>query len=183
MRWDTRKGASGLNEHADEVLGLFRDGVALARIGARFGFVATAVQNWLKARGEYEREVECELPECGVRFPFRPQKRYCSRLHVRRANARARNARPQEKLKNAARNKLRKAVYEGRIVRPTACERCGSEPGFGADGRNRVQADHHHGYDDECALDVWWICVPCDAEVERLRRGGATVTRERPCRT
>lgn len=176
--WDLAKGASKLNKHRDEVIQLFRDGLSLAKLSKHYGMVATGVQKWLRMHGEYDRTTTCELPECEITFPFRPRKRYCSRLHVRRANSRVRNARPEEKIKNAARNKLRQAVYDGRVLRPLKCERCNQLGGFAKDGRSLIQADHHHGYENDHALNIWWICKSCDTEIEKLRRSGLIVTKE-----
>lgn len=178
--WDTGSGQRQLHGHEDEITKLFRSGLSLAKIGARYGMVGTSVRNLLVELGEYNRQVECKLPECDTTFPFRPRKLYCTNLHARRANARDRNSRPAEQFKIRARNKLRRHVYEGRILRPKTCERCGKKAGFAKDGRNLLQADHHHGYEPEHALDVWWICTGCDRDVEKFRRGGKTVNKESP---
>lgn len=178
--WNTRKGASILNEHHDEVIEAFRNRTPLAEIGSRYGMVATAVMNWLKKQGEYDRIVECELPECDETFPFRPRKRYCCRLHTKRANARERIERPGERQKARARLKLNYAVAIGKILRPTECERCGQQHEVASDGRSLIQADHHYGYGDEYHLEVWWLCKACDIEVEKLRKQGLTINRESP---
>jgi len=175
-RWDTTGGASRLNEFREEVLQRFRAGDSLASIGQTYVVYPTTVQNWLKKEGEYDRVVECLLPECGVTYPFRPRKLYCTNLHARRANARAVYGRCPEKQR--ARSALVQAIYSGRIDRPKTCERCGCVPGPGKDGRSLIKADHHHGYDEAHQLDVWWICSGCDHEVEKLRRDGKTVDRE-----
>ncbi len=179
--WDLTKGASKLNAHRDEVLSLYWNRVSLAAIGARFGMAASGVLKWIRENGGNDRVVICELPECEQTFPFNLRQRYCSRLHVRRANARARNQRPEERQKNRARGKLHQAVYSGRVERPLHCERCGERPESAADGRSLVQADHHRGYDDAHALDVWWICKVCDVEVEKLRAEGKTINKDNPC--
>jgi len=176
--WDLTPGASQLNDDRDDVIDLFRGGMALAKIGAKFGMVAAGVQKWLRAQGEYDRQVTCALEECDVIYPFRPGKLYCTNLHARRANARAvRHKFPE---KEQARSALSRALYSGQIDRPKKCERCGRRPGQGKDGRSLIKADHHHGYDKAHHLDVWWICSGCDHEIEKLRREGNVVDREHP---
>lgn len=179
-QWDLTKGASKLHAHREEVLDLFRGGLALKKIGARYGMVATGVQRWLKAEGEYDRIVECLLLECSEEFPFRPRKLYCTNLHARRANARDRY--DKDRPKNRARSETTKAIYSGQLVRPEVCERCEVRPGYGKDGRTLIRADHHHGYDEEHYLDIWWLCSRCDHDVEKLRKSGRTVDREHPNR-
>lgn len=51
----------------------------------------------------------------------------------------------------AAHRVVFRAVRSGRLVRPTACERCGESP-------KRIEA-HHPDYDRP--LDVLWLCKPC----------------------
>jgi len=178
-QWDLTKGASKLNEHRDEVIDLFREGLSLAKIGARYGMVASGVMKWLRAAGEYDRVADCLLPECSERFTFRPRKLYCTNLHARRANARERYNKDQPK--NKARSAVTQAVSKGQLVRSEICERCEVRPGYGKDGRTLIRADHHHGYDQAHELDVWWLCSRCDHEVEGLRKREIVVTREHPC--
>lgn len=53
------------------------------------------------------------------------------------------------------------AVRDGRLVKPSTCERCG------AGGRI---TGHHHSYAKEFRLDVEWLCHPCHAkEHKRLK--------------
>jgi hypothetical protein len=170
--WNSGKGQSLLHEHRDEVLKLFREGLALKKIGAKFDMTATAVQSWLKNQGE----------ECDEVFPFRPRKLYCTNLHARRANARDQSKKAGQAEKNRARSKAQRALYRGDITRPTKCERCGKKPKKGKDGRTGIRADHHLGYTVEHALDIWWICTMCDHEVEKLRKAGKTVNKSNPCR-
>jgi len=53
---------------------------------------------------------------------------------------------------------IAQGVREGRIVRPSLCECCGSDPGTGRDGRALIQA-HHPDYSKP--LDVVWCCPFC----------------------
>lgn len=179
-QWDTSAGASKLNEHADDVVERFRRGETLVEIAGRYGMAASGVQKWLVGQGEYRRKVACTLPECEKTFPFRPRKLYCTNLHARRANARARNATADERKKNSARNKFKKALASGVSIRPDGCERCGVNPGVAKDGRSLLQADHHYGYDAPHVLDVWWLCKSCDHTVSGLRRKGEIVNRDSP---
>ncbi len=50
-----------------------------------------------------------------------------------------------------ARASVRKALKSGRLVKPAACDGCGTQPG-------RLEA-HHRDYD--LRLDVHWLCIPC----------------------
>ena len=179
-QWDLTKGASKLNEHREEVITLFRDGLALAKIGARYGMSAMGIRNWIKKQGEYDRMISCGLSECDVTFHFSPGKLYCTNKHARRQNARDRASQPGEKEKTRARNKINYRIYKGRLERPTKCERCGKETHKASDGRSLIQADHHHGYDEDHALDIWWLCKACDVLVSRLREEGQQVDREHP---
>ena len=54
------------------------------------------------------------------------------------------------KRKHSARNKVRRALSSGVLVRPKECSRCGS--------LLRLQA-HHEDYSKP--LEVEWLCVPC----------------------
>ena len=176
--WDLTGGASKLNTHRDVVLEMFRAGKALADIGKKFGMCASGVQRWLRAEGEYERCVRCALPECEVEFPFRAKKLYCSNLHARRANARVWYARSE--VQNAARYAVNRALVNGLLIRPSSCERCGSTPPRGKDGRAAIHADHHRGYDEAHRLDIWWVCSTCDYKIENLRAAGKVINRDHP---
>jgi hypothetical protein len=66
---------------------------------------------------------------------------------VARANPRKKDlTTPQER----ARAKLRYAVWSGKIVKPAACEQCGST--------GRIHG-HHHDYSRP--LEVEWLCTAC----------------------
>ena len=170
-RWNTAACESLLNEHEDEVIKLFRDGESLASLGKRFGTRNTNVRKWLVLHGEYDRSVVCGLPECDVEFPVRPGKIYCCPLHTRRAVARNQYAKPSNKQKNIARNRISKALQRGKIIRPSLCERCNEAPGRGRDGRSLLQADHYAGYAPEHYLTIQWLCHDCDREMEMERNG------------
>lgn len=57
-----------------------------------------------------------------------------------------------------ARRMVRDAVRRGDLVRPSACNRCGSIPSPTVDGRASIQG-HHHDYSKP--LDVEWVCAKC----------------------
>jgi hypothetical protein len=59
--------------------------------------------------------------------------------------------------KEIARNKLRQAVYYGRIYKPTKCEICGSV----------TPLDGHHN-DYSLPLIVEWLCRKCHGKKHRL---------------
>jgi len=48
---------------------------------------------------------------------------------------------------------VRRAVRRGALVRPKACQECGSEV--------NIQAHHYLGYAPEHRLDVQWLCCRC----------------------
>lgn len=53
-----------------------------------------------------------------------------------------------------------RAVRRGDLIRPAACESCGSE--------GRIQA-HHDDYSKQ--LEVRWLCQPCHADLHRAELG------------
>jgi ribosomal protein S27AE len=57
-----------------------------------------------------------------------------------------------------ARRQVHNALRSGRIVRPTACSRCGLE--------TRITA-HHPDYTRP--LDVVWLCYQCHADEHRAQ--------------
>jgi predicted HNH restriction endonuclease len=56
------------------------------------------------------------------------------------------------------------AIAAGRIV-VGPCSACELEPKK-VNGRQRIEAHHHKGYDEEHWLDVVWLCRPCHREVD-----------------
>ena len=56
--------------------------------------------------------------------------------------------------------KVRTALKNGDLVRPSSCSRCG-RTGVCSDGRSIIQA-HHHDYSKP--LEVEWICSSCHRE-------------------
>lgn len=80
-----------------------------------------------------------------------------ARVVRNRANA-AWKARHREvsRPKNAARERVRRAVLSGQLVKqPCPC------------GEVQVQAHHPNGYDGAAALDVVWLCSRHHAEAHR----------------
>lgn len=65
------------------------------------------------------------------------------------------------------------AVRTGVLVRPTACEECGSEPPPNRRGAAQIQAHHHNGYEDP--LDVQWLCPTCHLKENRKAYAGLPV--------
>lgn len=55
-----------------------------------------------------------------------------------------------------ARDRLRKEIKAGRIIRPAACSLCGYE--------GQVFGHHWRGY--RYPLDVWWVCVSCNTRLK-----------------
>jgi hypothetical protein len=77
-------------------------------------------------------------------------------------------AKPENKIKDQARSKIRDMVFRGVIIRPEHCELCHKQPAPFLDLRAKTQkryplrADHYKGYDKENWLVVRWICKDCD---------------------
>ncbi len=68
------------------------------------------------------------------------------------------------KLKNNARSAVRYAIANGKLSRPSCCEKCGLEDKKLKDGRSGLRADHHKGYERENWLNILFICVSCDGK-------------------
>ena len=54
------------------------------------------------------------------------------------------------------------ALKSGDLIRPSFCSACGC-----SDAEHRIEAHH---YDYSKPLDVIWLCTPCHARVDALRR-------------
>jgi hypothetical protein len=112
---------------------LYLSGKSLARIAPLFGISRQSL--W----GTFQR----------LKIPMRSQKRYGRENHFYRGGSKA---------KDAAQNKLEKAVLRGRLSKLTTCERCGKTPPPFKDGRSPIQAHH---FDYSKPLEVHWLCQPC----------------------
>lgn len=66
------------------------------------------------------------------------------------------------KQKQIAQYLLQKAVEDGQIIRPTACEFCKCEPGYSdhRNPQNLIFGHHWNGHNN--VLDVWWLCTRCN---------------------
>ena len=81
--------------------------------------------------------------------------------------------------RDRARGAVGRAVRDGVLVKPDACEEC--------DRALKLDAHHHRGYDEAHALDVVWLCRRCHLHAERTpeqwstwaRNGRAKVPPER----
>ncbi len=70
-----------------------------------------------------------------------------------------------------AHQKVKKAITRGELERSDICELCGKSPDpievYGRDGeinyRHPIFAHHWNGHKN--ALDVWWICQTCNAQL------------------
>ena len=81
--------------------------------------------------------------------------------------------------KKRSRQKLREAVYSGKIHKPDTCEKCGS---FMA--ASQIHGHHHKGYDRW--FDVQWLCAKCHMLVDyeaRKRCGDDNGMRKHPERS
>ena len=61
-----------------------------------------------------------------------------------------------------AQNALNRAIRRGQLA-PEPCQLCGLEP-LKLNGRQRIEAHHHLGYDEEHWLKVQWLCGSCHAK-------------------
>ena len=65
-------------------------------------------------------------------------------------------------VRKRARERLRRAIVSGDIIRPKKCEKCGSRPQVLQDGRPAIHGHHHKGYDKW--MEVMWLCPPCHSQ-------------------
>ena len=65
--------------------------------------------------------------------------------------------------KLSAYRQVKAALTRRNLVRATSCTACGATPAPAKDGRSRIHAHHHRGYD--YPLDVVWLCAHCHAAV------------------
>ena len=73
--------------------------------------------------------------------------KFCEKLNASNAAWRSNNPH-KRKAQNAANN----AVRDGKLLKKTSCEHCGSE--------GKLQK-HHWSYEEEHWLDVVWLCTKC----------------------
>ncbi len=55
---------------------------------------------------------------------------------------------------------VRRAIDEGKLIRPLKCQRCGTSDSI-------IEAHHWRGYSDEHILDVQWLCRSCHRMADR----------------
>src|SRR5882757_8066847 len=68
------------------------------------------------------------------------------------------------RFKHRARVAVELAVKKRILEKPDLCERCNLPQEPCRDGRSRIQAHHHAGYDQP--LNIRWLCVKCHAAEE-----------------
>ncbi|MGR3303306.1 MAG: hypothetical protein ACUZ8I_12495 [Candidatus Scalindua sp.] len=66
-------------------------------------------------------------------------------------------SRKRQKIKRKAISTVRKAIKEGKLVRPIQCENCHKE--------NNLEA-HHWSYLPQYWLDIFWLCVKCHRKLQ-----------------
>jgi hypothetical protein len=59
-----------------------------------------------------------------------------------------------------ARAAVKRAVADGRLIRPNTCSKC---PNSGP-----IEAHHYRGYEKEFWLVVEWLCVPCHKQADKI---------------
>lgn len=92
--------------------------------------------------------------------------RWANPDRVRASAAKTRARYPEREL---ARRAVGLAILAGQLV-PQPCRICGLKPKK-VNGRQRIEAHHHKGYDPEFWRDVEWLCVPHHKEADRLAGG------------
>jgi len=110
----------------------YEAGESLDQVAARFAVTRQSMHDLLKRRTE-----------------MRPGRRYGKDNHFYRGGSRD---------GKRAQGKVERAIAKGDLIRPEACEQCGTVPPPMKDGRTRIQA-HHDDYDNP--LEVRWICQEC----------------------
>lgn len=73
--------------------------------------------------------------------------------------------------RDAARSLLSQAIKTGKLLRPAACQWCGSSPPPNARGASAIHGHHHRGYSDP--LDVIWLCNTCHMDADAGARQSA----------
>lgn len=126
----------------DAVAELYRIGKTVHDIAEHYACSTRTVLGRLKKAGQITAPVGKTK-----RYPLKTKaERY---EHVRRW--RERNP-ERVKATERARYEIRKAIKEGRLVRPDICENCGIP------AKEKPQAAHHNYY---LPLDVRWLCRNC----------------------
>lgn len=64
------------------------------------------------------------------------------------------------RIAHRANEAVRRAVADGRLIKPGSCQRCGTS--------RQLHGHHHMGYEKEHMLTVLWLCIPCH---ERAHHG------------
>ena len=85
---------------------------------------------------------------------------------------------PSETEKSRARGAVRRAINQGKIVRPDICDECGMLGPVSSDGRSTIHAHHYLGYERQ--LDIKWLCPTChfveDPRPRREKNGRSILT-------
>lgn len=118
-------------EQAAECVRMYESGLSLQPIAEYFGVSRQSMWDLIRRR-----------------TTMRPQKRMGEDNHFFRGG---------ETQDDQAQNLVETALSQGILVRPAACETCGSSKRF-KDGRTAIQA-HHTDYNKP--LDVIWLCQEC----------------------
>jgi len=91
-----------------------------------------------------------------------PQAYMERQLSRRRANPELNNSyRKRHPEKYKAHNALSNAIRDRKIIKPSACEKCGTS-------NKKIHGHHWHGYDKDHWLDVQWLCPICHKSEETI---------------
>lgn len=118
-------------------------------------------------RGKYGARADCKKCNCKRVAEYHKtengkasQKRYDQSIKGKAAAIRYRTV---SKLRYPSHDRvgncLRQAVYDGRIKKPSVCQKCNKQA-------NRIEAHHYLGYDFKHRFKVQWLCVPCHRAVD-----------------
>lgn len=122
----------GKQKDYSDAVDLYERGLSIADVAAKFDVTRQSMHQVLRRRG----------------VKMRPHTREGAQNHFFRGTSAS----------DRSQNLAEKAVQKGILVRPAACETCGTQAAQMRDGRSTIQA-HHDDYN--APLVVRWLCQPC----------------------
>ncbi len=79
----------------------------------------------------------------------------------------------------AARDRVRRALEQGKLKRPKICPKCGKNPGRASNGISNMIWDHTEGYSKEAHLKGQWMCRTCHNKKDNNKPGDKPVKNRR----